>query len=176
MPAFFEKTRPYVTTECQSKTEFCQERARQYEAKSFIENFEQNVEMICFFESRYLKADYELKPEDIRRLDKVSILKVKKYVSEIVKFKNAMLKFDKSLFSNNRLHLRSPKFAIAHDFNKEVLNRIENREDDLSKLLHYLHEKLKATKEIFSGVSVKNSSRRNKRKTKKERINEKSKD
>ena len=130
MPAFFEKTRPYVTTDCQFKTEFCQERARQYEAKSFIESFEQNVEMTCFSEknpsahSRYLKADYELKPEDIRRLDKVSIPKVKKYVSEIVKFKNAMLKFDKLLFSNNGLHLRSSKFAIPHDFNKEVLNRI----------------------------------------------------
>ena len=90
-------------------------------------------EMTCFSEknpsahSRYLKADYELKPEDIRRLDKVSTPKVKKYVSEIAKFKNAMLKFDKSLLSNNGLHLRSPKLAIPHDFNKEVLNRIENR-------------------------------------------------
>ena len=28
MPAFFEKSRPYVTTDCQFKTEFCQERAR----------------------------------------------------------------------------------------------------------------------------------------------------
>ena len=156
------------------------ERARQYEAKAFIENFEENVEMTCSSEknpsthSRYLKADYELKPEDIRRLDKVSIPKVKKYVSEIVKFKNAMLKFDKSLFSNNGLHLRSPKLAIPHDFNNEVLNRIENREDDLSKLLHSLQEKLKATKEIFSGASVKSSARRNKRKNK-ERANQRKK-
>ena len=177
MLAFFEETRPYVTTDSQFKTEFYQETARQYEAKTFIENFEQNIEMTCFSEknplahSRYLKADYEVKPKDIRRLDKVSIPKVKKYVSKIVKFKNAMLKLDESLFSNNGLHLRSPKLAISHDFNKEVLNRIENREEDLSKLLHSLQEKLKGTKEILSVVYVKSSARRNKR-TNTERANQ----
>ena len=93
--------------------------------------------MTCFSEknpsahSRYLKADYKLKSKDIRRLDKVSIPKVKKYVSEIVKFKNAMLKFDKSLFSNNGLHLRSPKLAIPHDFNKVRDQNSQHFNEDL---------------------------------------------
>ena len=116
-----------------------------------------------------------MKLADIRRPDKVSISKVNKHVSEIVKFKNAMLKFDKSLLSNNGLHRRSSEFAIPYDFNKEVLDRIENREEDLSTLLHSLQEKLKATKEIFSGVSVKALQRETKGKTKKEPINEKAK-
>ena len=144
MPTFYEQVRPYITTDEQFKLEFCDERARQYEMLTSLEKLEKKMESTCFnskspsSHDRYLNVQYEGKVTDLNSSSAVSIPEVKSLVKHARTLKRKLNKHDKSLFSANGLHLRSPRLRIHHEFNKETMEKVEKKKEELVNLLQSL--------------------------------------
>ena len=100
----------------------------------------------------------------LNRLSAVSILEVKSLVKHARALKRKLNKHDKSLFSAEGQHLRSPHLQIHHEFNKETMKKVEKKKEKLINLLQSLVQKLFQFKQMFTGIPLKNIEKRNKRK------------
>ena len=156
MPTFYEQVRPYIITDEQFKLEFCDERACQYEMLTSLEKLEKKMESTCFnsksllFHGRYLNVQYEVKVTDLNSLSAVSIPEVKSLIKHARALKRKLNKHDKSLFSANGLHLKSPRLPIHHEFNKETMEKVEKKKEKLVNLLQSLVQKLSEIKQLFN--------------------------
>ena len=114
-----------------------------YEMLTSLEKLEKKMQSTCFnskspsSHDRYLNVKNEAKVTDLNSLSAVSIPEVKNLVKHARALKRKLNKPDKSLFSANGLHLRSPRLQIHHEFNKETMEKVEKKKGNMS--TYYSH-------------------------------------